>query len=166
MRILVTGGAGYIGSHVVLAALDNGYDVTIFDDLSTANEININENADFVKGNLNSNEDLSCLFATSKFQAVIHLAGFKKSRESMINPSKYALNNIMGSLNLLNKCIEHNIKSFIFSSSAAVYGNPKYNPVNGNSPSKPNKLLWVFQSCRLNKTLNGLAILMGLNMPL
>ena len=129
MWILVTGGAGYIGSHVVLTALDRGHDVTIFDNLSTSNIININQNAKFVEGTINLNDDLVRLLKNNKFDCVIHLAGSKASGESMVNPKKYALNNIIGSLNVLNKCIEFDIRTFIFSSSAAVYGKPKYVPI-------------------------------------
>ena len=83
----------------------------------------------------------------------------------MINPSKYALNNIMGSLNLLNKWIEHNIKSFIFSSSAAVYGNPKYNPVNETHPLSPINY-YGFSKLSFEQNLKWFSNFMGLNMPL
>ena len=129
MRILVTGGAGYIGSHIVLASINSGYDVTIFDNLSTSNKLNINPNAEFVKGSLNSERDLSKLFKKRKFNGVIHLAAIKAAGESMTDPKKYAHNNIVGGINLLNKCIEYNVKSLIYSSSAAVYGQPKYIPI-------------------------------------
>ena len=137
MKIIITGGAGYIGSHVVLAALDCGWDVTVFDDLSTANKNNINRKTKFVKGSTNSKDDLSKLFANNKYDAVIHLAGSKASGESMLNPKKYTDNNIIGSLNILMSCIDHGVKFFIFSSSAAVYGNPKYHPVDELHPLKP-----------------------------
>ena len=75
MKIIVTGGVGYIGSHVVLSALEQGCDVTVFDDLSSANEKNINLKTNFIKGSTNSKEDLSKLFANDKYDAVIHLAG-------------------------------------------------------------------------------------------
>ena len=137
MKIVVTGGAGYIGSHVVLAALEKGYEVTIFDDLSTANKSNINPNANFIEGSTKSKKDLSKLFEYDHYSGVIHLAGNKASGESMKNPIKYSRNNIIGSLNLLNGCIENNIRHFIFSSSASVYGIPKNNPVNESCPTNP-----------------------------
>ncbi len=137
MRILITGGAGYIGSHIVLAALDRGYDVTIFDNLSSANNININPRAKFVKGTITSNEDLTNLFENNKFEGVVHLAGSKAAGESMLNPKKYADNNIIGSLNLLNKCVEYGVSHLIFSSSAAVYGKPEYIPIDEFHSLKP-----------------------------
>ena len=137
MKIIITGGAGYIGSHVVLSALDRGYDVTVFDDLSTANKKNINLKTKFIKGSINSKRDLSKLFANDKYDAVIHLAGSKASGESMLNPKKYAQNNIIGSLNILTSCIDHHVKYFIFSSSAAVYGSPVYVPIDELHPMQP-----------------------------
>ncbi len=137
MKIIVTGGAGYIGSHVVLSALDRGYDVTVFDDLSTANEKNINLETKFIKGSINSKEDLLKLFGSDKYDAVIHLAASKACGESMLNPKKYAQNNIIGSLNILTSCIDYGVKYFIFSSSAAVYGNPIYIPIDELHPLQP-----------------------------
>ena len=102
MKILITGGVGYIGSHVVLAALGRGYDVTVFDNLSTANKENINLKTKFINGSINSKDDLSKLFANDKYDAVIHLAASKASGESMINPKKYTHNNIIGSLIYIN----------------------------------------------------------------
>ncbi|MFL3007276.1 MAG: UDP-glucose 4-epimerase GalE [Candidatus Neomarinimicrobiota bacterium] len=137
MKIIITGGAGYIGSHVVLAALARGYDVTVFDDLSTANRENINLKTKFIEGSINSKDDLSKLFTNGKYDAVIHLAASKASGESMLNPKKYTYNNIIGSLNILMSCIDNDIKYFIFSSSAAVYGNPRYDPIDELHPLKP-----------------------------
>ena len=91
MRILVTGGAGYIGSHVVLAALDRGYDVVIFDNLSSSNKININPKAQFIKGTITSNRDLTNLFESNKFDGIVHLAGSKAAGESMLNPKDMQL---------------------------------------------------------------------------
>lgn len=137
MKIVVTGGAGYIGSHVVLAALKSGYEVTIFDDLSTANKSNINPNVNFIRGSTKSKKDLSKLFKYDHYDGVIHLAANKDSGESMKNPIRYSKNNIIGSLNLLDSCIDNNIKHFIFSSSASVYGVPQNNPVDESHPTNP-----------------------------
>ena len=120
-----------------MSALEQGCDVTVFDDLSSANEKNINLKTNFIKGSTNSKEDLSKLFANDKYDAVIHLAASKASGESMLNPKKYAQNNIIGSLNVLISCIDHGVKYFIFSSSAAVYGNPKYLPIDEIYPLQP-----------------------------
>lgn len=137
MRLLITGGAGYIGSHVVLHALDSGYDVTVFDDLSTGTRKNINKKTQFIQGSTTSRSDLSNLFKKNKYDAVIHLAASKAAGESMLFPSKYAQNNIVGGLNLINASCEYNIKKFIFSSSAAVYGEPKNNPIDESHPLLP-----------------------------
>ena len=92
MRLLITGGAGYIGSHIALKAIEEGYDVTIFDDLSTGSKNNIHNDSNFVYGSTTSESDLKKLFNSSKFDGVIHLAASKAAGESMINPGKYASN--------------------------------------------------------------------------
>jgi len=137
MNLLIIGGAGYIGSHVILEALDRGFDVTVFDDLSTGSRQNIQKNVQFVEGSTLSISDLSKIFKTNKFDAVIHMAASKAAGESMLEPSKYAQNNIIGGLNLINACCDHNIKIFIFSSSAAVYGVPQYIPIDENHSLLP-----------------------------
>ncbi len=136
-KLLLIGGAGYIGSHIVLSALERGYETTIFDDLSTGVKKNINNYAKFVQGSTLSISDLSKLFNKDKYDHIIHLASSKASGESMLNPSKYATNNITGSLNLINFCAIHEVKSFIFSSSAAVYGIPESNPIDESHPLRP-----------------------------
>ncbi len=137
MHIFITGGAGYIGSHVVLEALNRGYDVTVYDDLSTGNKGNIFPQSTFILGSIFSYKTLSKVMNGNQFDAVIHLAASKDSGESMLNPIKYCDNNIIGGYNLLKSCINYNIKNFIFSSSASVYGNPKYNPVDELHPLEP-----------------------------
>ena len=94
MELLITGGAGYIGSHVVSSALDKGYKVTVFDDLSSGVEENINNDTRFVLGSVCSKSGLANLFKKNKFDAVIHLAAFKAAGESMSKPMHYAENNI------------------------------------------------------------------------
>lgn len=136
MKLLITGGAGYIGSHVVLHALKRGYKVAIFDDLSTGLEENIFYDAKFIYGSVNSLKKLNNVLKNGKFDAVIHLASSKSVEESKINPSKYA-DNITGSLNLIKACIENNVRTIIFSSSASVYGMPQYLPVDEQHPRSP-----------------------------
>lgn len=138
MNLLIVGGAGYIGSHIVINAIEREYNVTIFDDLSTGSIKNINNDAKFIKGTTLSNSDLSELFENNNFDCVIQLAASKASGESMLHPSNYATNNIIGSLNLINYCATHGVKSFIFSSSAAVYGVPEYTPIDESHPLVPN----------------------------
>ena len=138
MKLLVTGGAGYIGSHIVLEALDSGFEVTVFDDLSSGNKANIPEGVKFVQGSTLSISDLSKLFKLNKYGAVVHLAASKASGESMLVPEKFAQNNIIGGINLLNACCESEVKTFVFSSSAAVYGAARYNPIDEQHPISPN----------------------------
>ena len=137
MKILVVGGAGYIGSHVTLEAIKHGYEVTVFDDLSSGHKNNIHESVNFIEGSTLSEDDLSRVMRSSQFDGVIHLAAYKAAGESMTDPSKYAKNNIIGGINLIKACVKHGIDKFIFSSSAAVYGNPEYNPVDESHPLVP-----------------------------
>jgi UDP-glucose 4-epimerase len=136
MRILVTGGAGYIGSHVVLALLDAGYKVTIFDDLSLGFKSNVDERASFIQGSTLSESELDQALSQG-IDGVVHLAAFKAAGESMTNPEKYSTNNMTGTLNLLNAMTKANVKRIIFSSTAAVYGYPMYLPVDENHTLKP-----------------------------
>ena len=136
MHILVIGGAGYIGSHVVKALLGNKMKVTVFDNMSTGQEINLFSKAGFIKGDiLNYAEILEAM--KQDIDAVILLAGKKAVGESMENPEKYALNNISGTINVLNAMSECNIKKLVFSSSAAVYGAPEYLPMDEKHPLNP-----------------------------
>ena len=138
MNLLIVGGAGYIGSHIVLDALERGYTVTVFDDLSTGSLNNISDDVKFVQGSTLSISDLSELFGNNNFHCVIHLAASKAAIESMLHPSRYATNNIIGSLNLINFCVKHKTKSIIFSSSAAVYGVPQKTSIDESHPLVPN----------------------------
>ena len=137
MRLLITGGAGYIGSHVVLAALEKEYEVTVFDNLSTGLKSNLNKDAKFVFGSTTSVSDLTKLLKDNHFDAIIHLAASKAAGDSMINPSEYLHNNIIGGLNLIKACLNHDLKIFVYSSTAAVYGMPKYSPIDELHPLKP-----------------------------
>ena len=136
MNVLVTGGAGYIGSHAVLELCENGHDVTVFDNLSTGHLLNIDSQAEFIQGDILKNDDLKNVF-NGKFDAVFHFAALKAAGESMLEPEKYATSNITGTINILNKMLENNIKYFIFSSTAAVYGMPEYIPIDEKHPIHP-----------------------------
>jgi UDP-glucose 4-epimerase len=136
MKILVTGGAGYIGSHVVYELIDQGNEVTILDDMSLGLEENIDPRSTFVNGSTHSDSDLDSVMAMN-FDGVIHLAAWKAAGESMINPAKYAHNNLIGTINLLNACDRYGIRNFVFSSTASVYGNPQYIPMDENHPVSP-----------------------------
>ena len=137
MKILVVGGAGYIGSHFVLEAFKKGNEITVFDDLSSGFKSNLNDNISFFKGSTLSKKELDSVMLYDNFDVVVHLAAFKAAGESMINPEKYASNNIIGGLNLIESCVKNNIKNIIFSSSAAVYGTPEYTPIDEAHPLMP-----------------------------
>jgi UDP-glucose 4-epimerase len=136
MKILVTGGAGYIGSHVVYELIDQGHDVTILDDMSLGLEENIDSRSIFVQGSTHSDSDLDSVLSVG-FDGIIHLAAWKAAGESMTDPAKYAHNNLIGTINLLNACDRHGIKRFVFSSTSSVYGNPEYIPIDENHPTDP-----------------------------
>ncbi len=129
MNVLVTGGAGYIGSHVVHELLKEKINVTILDNLSTSCKENINKDVNFIYGDILNESILNKTIKEHKIEAVIHLAALKAAGESMINPSKYLNNNLIGSSKLIMSCQKNNIDKIIFSSSAAVYGEPKENPI-------------------------------------
>ena len=144
--ILVTGGAGYIGSHNVIALLDAGYDVVIFDNLElghieTVETLkNINSNGrvvDFVKGDLQNLVDIKSVFEKHKIDAVVHFAAYSQVAESVKNPQKYYFNNVYGTLNLLCAMIENDVKQIVFSSTAATYGEPVYVPIDEKHPQMP-----------------------------
>jgi len=135
MKILVTGGAGYIGSHVVLSLCDNGEDVVVLDDLSSGTQNAIDDRAKFILGSTLNKKDTDT--ALDGVDVVIHLAAFKAAGESMLYPAKYSQNNIVGTINLINSMIDQDVNNFIFSSTAAVYGYPEYLPLDENHPLNP-----------------------------
>lgn len=138
MKVLVIGGAGYIGSHVVKALLNDReekHEVTVFDNLSSGLRENLFKEAAFIEGDI---LDYAALKKAMEGQeALIHLAAFKAAGESMIYPEKYSVNNITGTLNILNAACETGVKYFVFSSSAAIYGEPVYLPIDEEHPKKP-----------------------------
>lgn len=136
MKVLVIGGAGYIGSHVVKELMKQGHKVTVFDNLSSGLLQNLFSENDFISGNILSKEDLDNAFSRG-FDAFIHLAAFKAAGESMIKPEKYSVNNITGTLNILNSATKHGCKYMVFSSSAAVFGEPQYLPIDESHPKNP-----------------------------
>ncbi len=135
MKVLVIGGAGYIGSHVVKALRSAGYAVVVFDNLSSGLRENLRADASFIHGDiLIPGAVLSALYGVD---AVIHLAAFKAAGESMLQPEKYAVNNIAGTINILNAMSDAGVKHLVFSSSAAVYGEPEYLPIDEDHPTRP-----------------------------
>jgi UDP-glucose 4-epimerase len=137
MAVLITGGAGYIGSHMVLAALDRGDEVVVLDDLSTGTRALVAEQAVFYQGHCGDLALLKELFARHRIAAVIHFAGSIVVPESVEKPLLYYQNNTVASRNLIEACIQADVKNFIFSSTAAVYGMPNANPVTEDMPLEP-----------------------------
>ena len=136
MKVLVIGGAGDIGSHVCRTLLDSGYQVAVFDNLSSGLRENLFPAADFIEGDILDHNALSqCVSAG--YDALIHLAALKAAGESMAEPERYSINNINGTINILNAASKAGVSNIVFSSSSAVYGEPKYLPVDERHPTKP-----------------------------
>ncbi|MBQ3671374.1 MAG: UDP-glucose 4-epimerase GalE [Treponema sp.] len=136
MNVLVIGGAGYIGSHVVKELMKNGHTVTVFDNLSSGLRQNLFPKNTFIYGNILIPEDLDAAFSRG-FDAFIHLAAFKAAGESMVVPEKYSVNNLTGTINIMNAAMKHCCKRMVFSSSAAVYGEVQYLPIDEKHPQDP-----------------------------
>ena len=138
MNILLTGGAGYIGSHVVFSLLDNGHKVTVIDNLSTGHKEILPKKINFFNCNINEKQKIKKIIQSSNFDILMHFAGFIKVEESVSNPKKYFENNTNNAISLFETCLENNLNNIIFSSTAAIYGNPKTNkPISENELLKP-----------------------------
>ena len=140
--ILVTGGAGYIGSHTALKFLENNNDIIIFDSLENGHIefidfLKTRGNVTFVKGDLKNFDEINKLFDNYKIDTVLHFAGYIQVEESVQNPKKYYTNNIVGTLNLLKAMLSHEVKKIIFSSTCATYGEPQYTPLDEQHPQNP-----------------------------
>ena len=140
--ILITGGAGYIGSHLAMALLEQKKDIIIFDSLELGHSEIIDilkkyGNVKFIQGNLKNLDDIRGVFLVNKIDAVVHFAAYSQVAESVKNPQKYYYNNVYGTLNLLNAMLEFNVKKIVFSSTAATYGEPNYIPIDENHPQIP-----------------------------
>lgn len=135
-KILVTGGAGYIGSHMVDMLVSRGYETYVLDSLVSGYADAV-LGAELIQGDFGDTELLHKLFQQHKFDAVMHFAGFIQVGESVQNPSKYYQNNVANTLNLLDVMTEYKVSKFIFSSTAAVFGEPEYVPIDGLHPKKP-----------------------------
>lgn len=140
--ILITGGAGYIGSHTAINFLNAGYDVVIFDNLETGHIETIETlkqigYVSFEKGDLRNLDDLEKLFFKYDIEAVVHFAAFSLVGESVFNPAKYYRNNTYGTLNLLDTMLKHDVKKIVFSSTCATYGEPEYTPIDEKHPQNP-----------------------------
>lgn len=136
MKILVTGGAGYIGSHMVCALGEKGHEIFVYDNLSSGRRDSVLFGR-LITADLADTVALNELFGTEKFDAVIHFAAHIVVEESVKEPVKYYRNNFGNALNLLEACVRHNVRNFIFSSTAAVYGIPETVPVKEDAPLRP-----------------------------
>ncbi len=142
MSILVSGGAGYIGSHTVLKLLENGYEVVVFDNLSNSSEESLNRvqklagtSLKFYKADMLDKAAIDRIFDENPdITALIHFAGLKAVGESVAKPIEYYKNNIGGTITLLESMKEHGVKNIIFSSSATVYGEPEFVPITEDCP--------------------------------
>lgn len=135
MKILVTGGAGYIGSHTVTELLKQGHEIIVFDNLAYGHKEAVD--CPLVVGNLLHKEEIALVFEKEKFDGVIHFAAYALAGESMKEPAKYFENNLQGGLNLLEAMKNHGVSKIVFSSSCAVYGYPEKLPVSEDEGKKP-----------------------------
>src|SRR3989338_7344981 len=138
MKILVTGGAGYIGSFMVRLLLDRGRQVVVFDNLERGRKEIIDSRAKFVEGDIKNRKSLESLFKNELIDALMHFAAYISVEESEKSPEIYYQNNVVGSKNLFESAINiGNVRNIIFSSSAAVYGNPQKIPIPEDHPKNP-----------------------------
>jgi len=136
-RVLVTGGAGYIGSVVVDQLLDRGYKVVILDDLSNGHRQAVARGASFIQGGVGNRELIEALFEAEGIESIIHLAAFALVPESVAQPQKYVTNNVTAARVLLEAAVRAKVRRFVFSSSCAVYGHPAKVPITEDSPQAP-----------------------------
>lgn len=147
MRILVTGGAGYIGSHTCLELIRAGHEVIIADNLVNSKKTTVDriikltgENIEFYQIDVTNENDVDIIFQAHKFDGVIHFAGMKAVGESVRNPLMYYHNNLGSTITLANSCLKHGVNKFVFSSSATVYGDnsvPFHEEMNLLPPTSP-----------------------------
>ena len=136
MKILVIGGAGYIGSHMVKLLHTENHEVTTLDNLSTGYRDAVKYGS-FIEGDIADSELLNQIFTSTTFDAVMHFASYIEVGESVINPSKYYQNNFINTINLMDAMVRHKVNRFIFSSTAAIFGDPEYSPIDEKHPKNP-----------------------------
>ncbi|MBM4005505.1 MAG: UDP-glucose 4-epimerase GalE [Planctomycetes bacterium] len=136
MRILVTGGAGYVGSHCVRALLRQGHEVWVYDNLSCGHRQAVPE-ASLIEGDLADVELLRSTMERTQAEAVVHFAAVAEVGESVVNPAKYYANNVIGTLNLLNAMRGAGVRRIVFSSTTATYGEPERVPIPEDEPQRP-----------------------------
>jgi len=136
MKVLITGGAGYIGSHTNRCLAEKGIETIVIDDLSDGHKEAVVAGR-FVQGNFGDKAILDKLMSENKIDAIIHFAAFASVPDSIIRPARYYLNNVTNMQALLDCCVGHEIKHFVFSSSAAIFGQPQETPMDENHPQQP-----------------------------
>ena len=136
MKVLITGGAGYIGSHTNRYFISQGMKTVVLDDLSAGHKEAVTDGR-FVCGDFGSKSLLNPLMEHEKFDAIVHFGAFADVADSVANPGKYYQNNVANMISLLDCAVSHGIRSFVFSSSAAVFGEPQYLPIDEEHPKKP-----------------------------
>ena len=137
MSILVTGGAGYIGSVVVDDLIDNGVDLVVLDNLSRGFKTSVNEKANFYEGDIGNRELVKKICRDNNIEATMHFSAFAYVGESVEKPDLYYRNNTLATLELLNELIANGVKKFVFSSTCATYGEPHQIPIDETHPQKP-----------------------------
>jgi UDP-glucose 4-epimerase len=136
MKILITGGSGYIGSHTNRLLAEKGISTVVLDDLSDGHE-EANIAGEFVRGDFGDEGLLAELFEREHFDAVIHFAAYASVPDSVIRPARYYRNNVTNMQTLLDACVKYDVKDFVFSSSAAIFGNPLRTPIDESHPKSP-----------------------------
>lgn len=155
MKIFVTGGAGYVGSHCVRKLCDVGHEIVVYDNLKKGHQQAVDSKAILVVGDLADSALLDQTFSQHGFDAVMHFAAFAEVNESVQEPLLYYQNNVVNSVNLLDVMQKHEVKRFVFSSSCAVYGEPPVVPISEDMPKNPvspygrSKLIveWAMENC-------------------
>ena len=137
MKILITGGAGYIGSIVTEVCIERGDEVTVYDNLSTGHRASVHPGANFLAGDVGDRGRISSALKESGAEAVIHMAGFIEAGESMRNPGKYFINNTCRPVEMLEAMVETGVNRILFSSTAAVYGDPVTDSIDEGHPQHP-----------------------------
>ena len=164
--VLVTGGAGYIGSHAVLAFLEAGYGVAVVDDLSTGRRDSVPDDVPFIEGDVGDGELVGRLIREHGVGVVVHFAGSAVVSESVADPLKYYRNNTAASRNLIQTCVANDVKHFIFSSTCSVYGQPEKVPITEDTPTAPinpygsSKLMteWILRDTAVAHDFNYMAL--------
>lgn len=136
MKVLVTGGAGYIGSHMVKLLLSSGFDVVVMDDLSGGFRDAV-VGGEFVFGDVGDRAQVERVLCQWRFDAIMHFASFIQVGESVAEPAKYYRNNLAGTVSLLDAAVARGVRYFVFSSSAAIFGEPRFTPIDEDHPTQP-----------------------------